>query len=926
MHGALVNAGLTGAPTCDRSRRRGTMPFLTVPLTHVRSFLRSATVALLALSMPLTLRAQQGAIAVYDLTGALGTTARVLMIGAHPDDEDTQLLGWLVRGAKVDAAYLSLTRGDGGQNAIGNELGEALGAIRTEELLAARRTDGARQFFTRAYDFGFSKTAVETFRHWPKDSVFGDVVRIVRAFRPQLIIAVFSGTTRDGHGHHQVSGMLAKEAYDASMDTVRFPVATYGAPWTVSKLYRAARFNAAVATLKIDVGVYDPIRGQSLGEIAGLSRSQHRSQGFGVAQPRGALIDYVRREASRVNESTPAEKEVSLFDGFDPTLARFTTSASAAQRLPFDSLTRTIASLRTQLDPMQPWNSLRRIDTARHLLDRWCTAGMPSRSAMCRGDDPIESNVAGADADLMMSAARTFGQLQALGAASSGLLLEATVARELIAEGDTATLSMRVTNRSPFTARVSVFTPSSATAPAPRDTIAPGEAYVTTLPLPSYKRSAPWWLHRESDDALLNRGSSVIESVTRRGDMFLEPASTIDEEQRAARPDASVPALVDGVPVQLSAPISYRHIDQTSGQIDLPVMFVPPLTVTIDGGPVGYVRANTPFTRVVNVRITAHGDVMGPVTVKLARPTGIAVDAASKTVTLVRGVETVVPFTIKGTVPRGRFGINATVDVNVGAAGAATTVATGYQRIEYSHLRPQHLYQPASLAIEAVETGAAPAGPVAYIDGLADNVAPMLSQLGAQIEHLPASSITDASLMRFKVIVVGPRAFEGQPLLTVKMPLLQAWVRSGGTMIVQYQQADIAKPGMAPFPMTFTRPAARVTEEDAAVRVLRPDSRLLTTPNRIDSTDWNSWVQERATYMPTTADSSYTTVLGMHDPDEAENPNALLTAKIGKGTYVFTTLALFRQLPAGVPGAARLFVNMLNAGETASPARRRPVP
>ncbi len=892
----------------------------------MRFLLRSATVALLALSLPLTLRAQQGAVALNDLTGALGTTARVLMIGAHPDDEDTQLLGWLARGAKVDAAYLSLTRGDGGQNAIGNELGEALGVIRTEELLAARRTDGARQFFTRAYDFGFSKTAAETFRHWPKDSVFGDVVRIVRAFRPQLIIAVFSGTPRDGHGHHQVSGMLAKEAYDASMDTLRFPVATYGAPWTVSKFYRAARFNAAAATLKIDVGVYDPIRGQSLGEIAGLSRSQHRSQGFGVAQPRGSLIDYVRREASRVNEATPADKEVSLFDGFEPSLARFAVIGAPTQRLTYDSLSRALADVRAQLDARQPWNSLHRIDVARHLLDKWCTAGVPSRSDMCRGEEPIASNVAGADADLMMSAARTFGQLQKLGAASSGLLLETTVTRELIAEGDSATLSVRVTNRSPFTARVSVFTPSSASAPPPRDTIAPGEAYVTTLPLPSYKRTAPWWLHRDADDALLNRGSSVIEPVTRRGDMFIEPASTIDEEERAARPDASVPALVDGVPVQLSAPISYRHIDQTIGQIDSPVMFVPPLTVTIDGGPIGYVRANTPFTRVVNVRVTSRGGVTGPVTVKLARPSGIAVDAAAKTVTLVSGVEIIVPFTLKGTVPRGRFGINATVDATVGTAATATTVASGYQRVEYAHIRPQHLYQPASLAIEAVETGAAPAGPVAYIDGLADNVAPMLSQLGAQVEHLPANSITDAALTRFKVIVIGPRAFEGQPALMVKMPLLQAWVKNGGTMIVQYQQADIAKPGMAPFPMTFARPAARVTEEDASVRVLRPDSRLLTTPNRIDNTDWNGWVQERATYMPTTADSSYTPVLGMHDPDEAENPNALLTAKIGKGTYVFTTLALFRQLPAGVPGAARLFVNILNAGETAAPARRRPVP
>ena len=881
-------------------------------------------VAAIALALPAALRAQQGAVAVHDLSSALGTTGRVLMIGAHPDDEDTQLLGWLSRGAKVDAAYLSLTRGDGGQNAIGNELGEALGVIRTEELLAARRTDGARQFFTRAYDFGFSKTAAETYKHWPKDSLFGDVVRIVRAFRPQVIVAVFSGTPRDGHGHHQVSGMLAREAYDASMDTVRFPVAVYGAPWTVSKFYRAARFNAANATLKIDVGVYDPVRGQSLGEIAGLSRSQHRSQGFGVAQPRGTLPDYVRREASRVNEATSADRERTIFDGSDATLARFAVTTPSAVAPVFDSLTAELAVLRTQPALLVPTTALPRIDRARHLLDRWCSQGAPSRGGMCRGEEPIASSIGERDADMMLSAARTFGQLQQLAAAASGLLLEATVNRELIAEGDTATLTLRVTNRGANVARVSVFTPSTATTPAPRDTIAPGEAYVTTLPLPSYPRSAPWWLRRLADSSLSGRGNAILDPTTRDGDMFVEPASTVDDERRSARPDASVPALVNGIAVQLTAPILFRRIDEVRGQVDLPVMFVPRVTVRIDGGPESYVRANAAFDRTVMVRVTAHGAVDGPVTVRLSWPRGLGGDSAAKRVSLIAGTEVAVPFRLRGQLPRGRSVLSASVEAMI--AGTPTTFASGYQRIEYDHIRPQHLYRPAAVALEAVETGAAPRGPVGYITGLADNVAPMLTQLGAQVEPLTAASISDASLLRYKVVVVGPRALEAQPLLASKMATLQSWVRNGGTLIVQYQQGDIGKPGMAPFPLTFSRPAARVTEEDAPVRVLRAESRLLTSPNRIERSDWNGWVQERSTYMPTTADSAYTAVLGMHDPDETENPNALLTAKIGKGTYVFTTLALFRQLPAGVPGAARLFVNLLNAGHVTPPARRRPVP
>ena len=871
---------------------------------------------------PRVASAQQGAVALHDISSALGFTGRVLMIGAHPDDEDTQLLGWLARGAKVDAAYLSLTRGDGGQNAIGKELGEALGVIRTEELLAARRVDGARQFFTRAYDFGFSKTAAETYRHWPKDSVFGDVVRIVRAFRPQMIVAVFSGTPRDGHGHHQVSGMLAKDAYEASMDTIRFPVATHGAPWTVSKFYRAARFNAANATLKIDVGTYDAVRGQSLGEIAGLSRSQHRSQGFGVAQPRGTVIDYVRREATRVNEATPAEKEVSIFDGIDPSLNRFASTTPAAQKPAFDSLTRVLTMLRTAVDVQTPWSALPRIDVARRLLNRWCTAGIATRAGMCRGDEPIPTSLAPAAADLLISAVRTYTQLQQLGAASSGLLLEATVNRELVAEGDTATLTLRVTNRGPTVARVSVFTPSSAALPPP-DSIAPGEAFMTTLPLPSYTRTAPWWLQRRPDSLLATLGNAIVEPFTRNGDMFIATASVHDDEQRASHPDASVPALVNGVPVQLSAPIVHRRVDEVRGQLDTPVMFVPRVSLTIDGGPAGYVRANTAFDRIVTVRVTSNGVIDGPVTVRLHIPRGLTGDGAARSVTLIVGDGVAVPFRLRGTLPRGRHVLSASVDAIV--AGKPVTYASGYERVEYEHIRPQHMYRPAAVALESVETGAAPIGLVGFITGLADNVPPMLAQLGATVETVSASTISEAMLTRYRVIVVGPRALEAQPALAAKMPVLHAWVRNGGTMVVQYQQTDIAKPGMAPFPMTFARPAARVAEEDAAVRVLRADSPLLRRPNRIGPTDWNGWVQERATYMPTTADSAYTAILGMHDPEELENPNALLTANIGKGTYVFTTLALFRQLPAGVPGAARLFVNLLNAGEPVVPARRRPV-
>lgn len=281
--------------------------------------MKRVIVGLLALTLlaPLSLHSQSrgASCSAPPSTDAACDTRRVLIIAAHPDDEDTQLLSWLQRGGNAEAAYLSLTRGDGGQNLIGNELGEALGVIRSEELLAARRVDGAHQYFTRAYDFGFSKTADETFKHWPKDSLLNDVVKVVRTFRPQIILAVFSGTPRDGHGQHQVSAILAKEAYEASGDTKRFPEAEFGPAWTVSKFYRDAWFVQNQATLKINVGEYNPALGKSYAEIAGESRSQHKSQGFGSIQRKGLVWANVLRESSRVNESTPAAQEKSMFDG-----------------------------------------------------------------------------------------------------------------------------------------------------------------------------------------------------------------------------------------------------------------------------------------------------------------------------------------------------------------------------------------------------------------------------------------------------------------------------------------------------------------------------------------------------------------------------------------------------------------------------------
>jgi LmbE family N-acetylglucosaminyl deacetylase len=314
----------------------------------------------------------RGVVALGEAIDGLGMTPRVLMIAAHPDDEDSRLIAWLSRGRHVETAYLSLTRGDGGQNLIGDELGEALGVIRTQELLAARRIDGAHQYFGREFDFGFSKTAAETFQHWPHDSVLGDVVTVVRAFKPQVIVAVFSGTPADGHGHHQVSGIVAREAYDAAADTVRFPTAKYGPAWTPSKFYRdRSYFGGGDSSLTIDVGGYDALLGETYPQIAARSRSQHKSQGMGQIARLGPASASLYREDTRVNAATPRGAERSMFDGIDTTWHRVNADSLAvlADRVQRSPWATDPASVRPALTAM-----LARIDQVQGSADVMATA------------------------------------------------------------------------------------------------------------------------------------------------------------------------------------------------------------------------------------------------------------------------------------------------------------------------------------------------------------------------------------------------------------------------------------------------------------------------------------------------------------------------------------------------------------------------
>lgn len=728
---------------------------------------------------------------------------RVLWIAAHPDDEDTQLLTWLSRSGRADAAYLSLTRGDGGQNLIGNELGEQLGIIRTEELLAARRVDGAHQYFTRAYDFGFSKTAAETYTHWPKDSLLADVVTVVRAFKPHIIMTTFSGLPSDGHGQHQVSAFLAKEAYDsAAADTVRFPTRRYGAAWTPLKFYRFARFSPDGTTLRVNVGEYNAKLGKSYAEIAAESRSQHKSQGFGTLVRRGVVWDLLRRDATRVNESTAPKDEKSIFDGLENIVG--TGAQLADERL-------------------------------------------------------AEPNVA----------------------------TEAVSDRRVVAAGDSALATVTVYNRSGM--QITARPGWSGAAAGSVVSILPDSSYRWTTYVRGTNITQPWWL-----------------ATPRNGDLFSPPIGPVSEDEREKLSWLSVVTCASEAScVTHRTPVVYHFVDPVRGDVQRPIAVVPPISVTLER-PIELARAGVPIDRYLTVTVRSALMSRKPVTVSLALPTGLTADSARRIVNVDSAGTRAVTFRVRGRLPSGTHTIGATAAVD------GITSRTGYVPIDYEHITPERQYRDAALAMKSIDVTVPSSLRVAYIPGVGDNVAPALRQLGIPVTIVLPSQIPVTDLSSFSTVVVGPRAYQANRELIDNNQYLLSYAKNGGTLVVQYGQYEMTQPGVMPYPITISRPHDRVTEENASVTVLDPSSRVFAAPNRITNTDFDGWVQERALYMPRTFDAAYHPLLAMNDSGEQPNRGAILVTPYGKGMYVYTTLAFFRQLPAGVTGGTRLFVNLLS--------------
>ncbi len=837
---------------------------------------------------------EHGLVAVAQLLRGLGSVKRVLVIGAHPDDEDTGLLAVLVRGLGADAAYLALNRGEGGQNLIGPEFGVGLGLLRTEELLAARRLDSASQYFSRAYDFGYSKSAEETFRFWPRDSVLADVVYVVRKFRPQIIVSIFTGTRRDGHGQHQVAGILAREAFDVAGDPSRFPEQLAGElkPWTPLKLYRSTRFDTASTTLAVETGRLDLLFGRSYHQIAMASRSQHRSQDMGRIESLGPRRTSLQLLESRV-AAGHAGSETSLFDGVDTTLV------GSRGAMPPDE------SRRALVEQLAEYGA--HLRGAREALSQRPSASLISHlslalAALWRARDLTA--MAGPQAGtLRFALGEDDRKLEAALSEAAGVIVDAFSSDDLVVPGQSFEVEVQIWNggdtgvdlrdlslRTPAGWRVEPLEPGDAA-------LAPGtltrRRFSITVPKDA-EHTRPYFLRSP-----------------RAGAVYAWPADTSVRARPFSAPlvEAQVGLTIAGQAVQRRAEAVYRFADQAAGEVRRPLYVVPAVGVgvapTTAVWPLGQTGGLT-----LSVRLEGESPAGSRGRVWLELPAGWTVTPVEAAFELAGpGRATTVDFQLSAApLPEaGSYEVRA-----VAQTANGRRYGLGYTIIDYPHIQRNILFEDAAARIEAFELQVERNLRVAYVPGAGDAVADAIVAMGLSVDVLDDRAVAAGDLSGYEVIVLGIRAYETNATLVASNDRLLEWVRAGGTLIVQYQQYGYFDGEYAPYPLSARRPHDRVSDEGAAIGVLLPDHPAFKRPNEIGPRDFDGWVQERGLYFASEWDDRYQALLETADPGERAKRGGLLVARYGDGLYVYTGLSLFRQLPAGVPGAYRLLANLLS--------------
>jgi LmbE family N-acetylglucosaminyl deacetylase len=788
----------------------------------------------------------------------LNVLGSVLYIAAHPDDENTRLLAWLSKDKLYRTGYLSLTRGDGGQNLLGDEQGIELGLIRTQELLAARRIDGAEQFFSRAFDFGFSKTTAESLKFWNEQKILSDVVWVIRRFQPDVIITRFPEDKRAGHGQHSASSVLAHLAFAAAADPKQFPEQfKYGVrPWQAKRIFwNNYNFggNNTIRNdqLKIEVGGLNPLLGKSYGEVAADSRSQHRSQGFGVARSYGNSTEYFSLTAGE-----PAQN--SLMDGIDYSWKRLPGGVAIEKQ---------INEMIKAYDPADPVRS------------------MPALVALYQGvatlTDGYWKN-------------KKLGEIQKLIEACSGLWLDATVDEAYAVKGESVRVSLKVINRSNMDITLQGVSVQQ-TDTNWNQKLQPEEDYHLSLPvsLTGVPITQPYWLEEP-----MSAGSYNVNDQTLIGDAQNKPAL-----------EAGFRISLLGQTFVIRKPVVYDYTEPAKGELFEPFTIVPEITASTSPEVLLF-TGNTEKSLEINIQ--GRRNTPSPV-MRLASgsssgylPVALTPSAYFKMSKDLSSSPALHEFRIKPVdgerKPEWTWATRK--------ADGKTDTLLQCRTIAYEHIPRIDYFRPVRAKLVSAELQIR-GSRIGYIEGAGDKVPDALREMGYTVTILHENNISVSALQHFDAILTGVRAYDVHDWLFGKYEILMDYVKSGGNLIVQYNRnnSDNARTKVGPYPFSISN--NRVTEEDAAVAYVHPESPLLHEPNLIQKKDFEGWVQERGIYFATRADSRYQEIFSMHDAGEPDQPGSLITTSYGKGNFSYTGLVFFRELPAGVPGAYRLLANLI---------------
>jgi LmbE family N-acetylglucosaminyl deacetylase len=796
----------------------------------------------------------------------LTVVGSAMYVAAHPDDDNSALISYLANDRLLRTAYLSMTRGDGGQNLIGDEKGELLGLLRTQELLASRRIDGGEQFFTRAIDFGYSKAPAETLQIWGHDTILADVVWNIRRFQPDVIITRFPTTGEGGHGHHTASAILAGEAFAQAGDPSKFPEQLrYVSQWQPRRLFfnkfsfrpLAADDPSIAKSLRIDIGTYNPLSGRSYGEIAGISRTMNKSQGTGGAERKGSILNYFDLLAGDAAQSD-------VLEGIDTSWSRFAGG---------DAVGKILQQAADSFDPKNPQKSIPLLLQAYDGLDRL--------GATPHWNPRVNPWIAIKRRDLI-DVIR----------GCAGLAVDVSASDSSVIAGGEIPISVTVVNRSDYPFSLSMIASRYANpgkgVGKPLKNNEPIKTDLSFKVPDDMPISQPYWLQKAP-----GKGAYTVDNQELIGLAENPPAIpitiTLDDNQFHTM-IFTIPAL-------------YRWVDPIRGEQTRPVDVVPEVTANLEPKVVVF-----PDTQPKSVTVALQ-NFTGPTTanVHLEGPLGWKIDPQSTPVT----------FEKKGDEARVTFRVTPTAAETSGALSAEVAMPNGKKvsksitTIDYPHITPQRVFRDS--ASKTVRVNVKKRGSrIGYIMGSGDEVPDALRQIGYDVTLLSDSDLESADFSKYDAIVTGVRAYNVRKRLKGAQPKLLDYVKNGGTLVVQYntlQELVLESPGPYPFKVSNDR----VTVEEAPIRFVKPDHPLLNTPNKITQADFEGWVQERGLNFTRDWDPRYETPLGSNDPGEPEKSGGELYARYGKGVYIYSAYDWFRELPAGVPGAYKLFANMVSA-------------